>query len=262
METSQAAPAQRSWRREAGLEQLEGVLPAAEGDLGDAGDDVGEGDEVGFGEAVGDLAGLLDEGGAARDGVAGAAGDHHHADEGEAAGDAARLAGLQGEQEAAQGEAVAADGVDEGEALAGGQAHVGAQQLGGGDVGLGGAAEVDAAQAQLGRSGDDRHVGAAGGRRVREADLAEHGAQELDALVDAAADEELLAGAAAQLDGERRGLAGGGLEVERGRLAAATGEHQDVGAQAQEVRGGRGCRVSVPAGRSRRGRGGRARRRG
>jgi hypothetical protein len=35
---------------DAGVEELEGVLPAAEGDLGDAGDDVGEGDEVGVGE--------------------------------------------------------------------------------------------------------------------------------------------------------------------------------------------------------------------
>ena len=43
---------------QAGLEQLQGLRPAAEGELGDAGDDVGEGDEVRVGEVVGELAGL------------------------------------------------------------------------------------------------------------------------------------------------------------------------------------------------------------
>jgi hypothetical protein len=137
--------------------------------------------------------------------------------------DTARLAGLQREQQAARLKIGAADVVDQRQADGHGAVNVDPLEVGQGDVAGIFLAPAQAAQLEARAVPQNRQQGAFGRRRQHHADFAEHDADDLEAALDVAADEELLGGAAAAVEA-RRGIGAVGGQKERvGGLGAAAG---------------------------------------
>ncbi len=122
----------------------------------------------------------------------------------EGARDAVRLAGVEGEEEVAALEVGAPDVVDEREADGDGPARVDADELVGGEI-LGGALGVfQAAELQAGAARHERDHGGLAAPRDLHAEGRHHEAHDREAALHVAADEELLGGAAAELQVARR----------------------------------------------------------
>ena len=123
--------------------------------------------------------------------------------EGERARHARRLAGVERQQQAAGAEVEAADGVDEAEADGDRPAGVDGDEALARHLRAVALAEADAAQPQQQPPPDERQERRARRLRQPHADGAEHLLDGGEPLVDAPRDEQLLGGAAAQLDAPR-----------------------------------------------------------
>ena len=136
---------------------------------------------------------------------------------------AARIAGLEREQEVLRKEAEAARGIHQREALAGGVAGVDAGEHSARDRLGPPLVEARSPQAQAGQARDQRQRRARGRLRVVDVDRREHVAEDRDPAIDVAAPEQLLGGAATQIERLRRRRALGRREEHRRGVGAEAG---------------------------------------